>query len=371
VGEASRTLVRSRRAGTLLGGIPGLEGQMSETLAPVSLALAGWLAALSRSWDTIPQGIAMQRLANVLIAVSAAVSLTAQAAIQASSAGILVQVGASAPATSPVGQNLGPGIVRSATTTSGSGLFRAEHLTSTAAIDLQWTLSADAMWSTTAVSEGEVRYELSASEPVLGQLVVTWAPSASGTGATSCWFDLFDDGLDTTTSSATYDLWLGPSPLPFRVHAGVTASAGTVNGPWNTHWSYSGAASGTLSMRFVPTHCTAVAFANGCADPDLQIVGNLLGGADLRGTCNAAADLGIAVLGLDQHVAPLPLSPGCTLATTPLLALWQPLDAQQQMTCSIALPAAVRPASFAAQLVGFDFATNQATTSRAFWVTCQ
>lgn len=124
-------------------------------------------------------------------------------------------------------------------------------------------------------------------------------------------------------------------------------------------------------MRFVPTHCTAVAFANGCADPELTVVGNLLGGADLRGTCNAAADLGIVVLGLDQHATPLPWSPGCTLATTPLVVLWQSLDSQQRMTRTIALPATVRPASFAAQVLGFDFATSQATTSRAFWVTCQ
>ena len=317
------------------------------------------------------QGIAMQQLAKVLIAVSTAACLPAQAAVTASCGGVVVQVGTATPATAPVGQNLGPGIVRSVTTTNGSGLFRAEHLVSNTAIDLSWTLSAAAMWSTTAHSEGEVRYELSASEPVAGQLLVTWTPAASGTGTASFWLDLFDDAFDATTTSAVYDLWLGPSPLPFRVHAGVTASAATVNGPWGTHWSYSGAASGTLSMRFVPTHCTAVAFANGCADPELTVVGNLLGGADLRGTFNSGADLGVVVLGLDQHLTPLPLLPGCTLATTPLVALWQTLDPQQRMTRSIALPAAVRPASFAAQLLGFDFATSQATTSRAFWVTCQ
>lgn len=313
----------------------------------------------------------MQQLAKVLIAACAAVSLPAQGALVATSAGVLVQVGASAPASVPLGLDLGPGLLRTVSTTNGSGLFRAEHLVSTTTIDLSWTLSAAAMWSTTAHSEGEVRYELSASEPVAGQLLVTWTPAASGTGTASFWLDLFDDAFDTTTTSAVFDVWLGPSPLPFRVHAGATASAATVNGPWGTHWNYSGAASGTLSMRFVPTHCTAVAFANGCADPELTVLGNLLGGADLRGTFNVAADLGIVVLGLDQQATSLPLLPGCALATTPLVALWRPLDAQRQMTCSIALPGAVRPAAFAGQLLGFDLQASAATTSRAFWITCQ
>jgi len=51
--------------------------------------------------------------------------------------------------------------------------------------------------------------------------------------------------------------------------------------------------------------------------------------------------------------------------------LWRPIGPGLPAAWSLALPAAVRPAAFAAQLVGIDVDTFTATTSQGRWITCQ
>lgn len=303
--------------------------------------------------------------------VAASRAVPGQAPIQAVSAGVSVQVGPTAPAMVASGVDVSAGVLRSVNNSVGSGLFRAEHLATTSAIDLIWTVSAAAQNPGTSRSQGELRCELRAPEPVAGQLTVTWTPVATGTGSTAFTCDLFDDGFDVVSTTTTWSVWLGPSPLPLRVHAQSLASAGTYSGPWGSLWHYSGTASGTLRIRFEPTHCTAVAFGPGCAGPQLQVVGNLSGGADLRGVFAPGTDLGIAVLGLDQQALPLPMAPGCSLVTTPLVVWWSAMGPQSVLQWSIGLPAAVRPLGFAAQLVGLDLAALTARTSSGYWLTCQ
>lgn len=311
------------------------------------------------------------RRASFLVASTLAAGLSAQGTIHAASAGITVQAGLAAPATVAPGVNVTAGTLRSAANSSGSGLFRAEHTQSTTAIELAWTLAATAQNSGQVTSLGEIRYELSAPELVEGDLTVTWAPTFAGTGTAAFSVDLFDDGLDPTTTTTTFALTLGPWPLPLRVRAQVGAAAGTIAGPWGTTWRYTGSANGTLQIRFQPTHCTTTALGAGCAEPQLHVIGNLRGGADLRGAFAPTTELGIAVLGLDQQAGMLPSAPGCPLVTTPLVALWGLPDAQRAANWSIGLPASVRPAGFAAQLVGLDVDAAAVTTSAGFWVTCR
>lgn len=311
------------------------------------------------------------RRASYLFTAALAAGLSAQGTIHAVSAGITVQAGLAAPATVAPGVNVTAGTLRSAANSTGSGLFRAEHTQSTTAIELAWTLAATAQNSGQVTSLGEIRYELSTPEQVEGDLTVTWVPTCTGSGTAAFSVDLFDDGLDLITTTTTFAVTLGPWPLPLRVRAQVGAAAGTIAGPWNTTWRYSGAANGALQIRFQPTHCTATALAAGCAEPQLQVLGNLRGGADLRGSFAPAIELGIVVLGLDQQAGMLPWAPGCPLVTTPVVTLWGLPDAQRAASWSIGLPASVRPAGFAAQLVGLDVDALAATTSAGFWVTCR
>lgn len=311
------------------------------------------------------------RRASFLVASALAAGLSAQGTIHAVSAGITVQPGLAAPATVAAGVNVTAGTLRSAANSTGSGLFRAEHTQSSTAIDLAWTLAATAQNSGQVTSLGEIRYQLSAPEQVEGDLTVTWLPTVAGSGTAAFSIDLFDDGLDLVAATTSFAITLGPWPLPLRVRAQVGAAAGTIAGPWNTTWRYSGSANGTLQIRFQPTHCTTTALGPGCAEPQLQVLGNLRGGADLRGSFTPTVELGIAVLGLDQQAGMLPWAPGCPLVTTPLVTLWGLLDAQRAANWSIGLPASVRPVGFAAQLVGLDVDALAATTSAGFWVTCR
>lgn len=311
------------------------------------------------------------RRASFLFTAALAASLSAQGTIQAVSAGITVQSGLAAPATVASGVNVTAGTLRSVSNSTGSALFRAEHPPSSTAIELAWSLAATAQNSGQVMSLGEIRYELSTPELVEGDLTVTWVPTFTGTGTAAVSVDLFDDGLDLTTTTTTFAVTLGPWPLPLRVRAQVGATAGTISGPWNTNWRYTGAANGALQLRFQPTHCTTISLGAGCAAPQLQVFGNLRGGADLRGAFAPTTELGVAVLGLDQQAGMLPFAPGCPLVTTPLVTLWGLPDAQHAATWSIGLPANVRPAGFAAQLVGLDIDATVATTSPGYWVSCR
>jgi hypothetical protein len=299
------------------------------------------------------------------------VSPLAAQGLTADSAGCIVQAGLGAPVTVPSGTNLDFGGHLTTGNQTGGASLRIEHRTTTTSLGLRWTLACNASHAGTVMGQGAVRYELTAPEPVAGELRVVWSHGGSGSGASQFMFDLFDDQLDLVAGSAVFPVWLGPSPLPFRVQAGVSASAGTVAGPWGTTWSYQGAANGVLEVTFVPTHCSSVGLGPGCGDPQLSIVGNLLGGADLCGAFGPASAIGVAVLGFDQQTTTLPMGPGCALATTPVVALWGLPDAQGLATWSIGLPASVRPLAFAAQLLGFDPVGAQATTSAPMRVVCQ
>lgn len=296
--------------------------------------------------------------------------LTAQG-LSATSAGLVVQAGSAAPAVVPSGANLDLGGYLATGNQTGGASLRLEHRASTTSLALRWDLACNAAHAGTVMGQGAVRYELTAPEPVAGELRIVWTPANTGSGATQFTFDLFDDQLDLVGGSATFPVWLGPSPLPFRVLAAVSATAGTVSGPWGTSWSYQGAANGQLEVTFVPTHCSASVLGPGCGDPQLTAVGNLLGGADLCGAFGPASVFGVAVLGFDSQATALPVGPGCALATTPVVALWGLPDAQRQATWSIGLPASARPLAFTAQLVGFDPGAALATTSAPLRVGCQ
>jgi len=263
------------------------------------------------------------------------------------------------------------GVVLGTAGVFGAAQFQAHATATSTAVDLDWNVSCSAYGTTTAGSQGTIRYELYVAQAVTGQLVVTWVAAPTGTGASSCSIDLFDDGIVDATGSVTWPVSFGAGVVPLRVRVTTVAHAAVIHGPWGTGWSYQGTANGSLQIRLSPTHCQSAVFGQGCGDPQLTVLGNFTGGADLRGTFGPAADLGVAVFGFDQVATPLPLAPGCMLRTTPIVLLWHPIGPSQTTSWSLALPAAFRPVAFAAQLVGIDVDTFAATTSQGRWITCQ
>ena len=306
-----------------------------------------------------------------LLLLAAMPTLPAQGTPLATSAGILLQTGPLIAGSVAPGLDVTNGVSLGASGSFGAAQFQALTMTTSTAIDLDWNVSCSAFGSTTASSQGAIRYELAAAPQVTGQIVATWIPAQTGTGAASCSIDLLDDGIIDATGSVTWPLTFGSGVVPLRVRVATTAHAGVVYGPWGSQWTYQGTAYGTLHIRIEPTHCQSAVFGSGCADPQLTVLGNFAGGADLLGTFAPAADLGVAVLGFDQHATQLPLAPGCTLLTTPNVVLWSAISASHTAAWSLAVPAAARPLAFAAQLVGIDVDTVTATTSAGFWITCQ
>jgi len=307
----------------------------------------------------------------LLAALAIASSSRAQVSPRATAATFAVQPGGQQAAFVPPGADVSHGAQLHASGGRGDAHLQLASTWDTAAIDLRWDLACAAWSQTTATSDSATRHEWTSPRTIQGLLVITWTPTTTGSGTASCAIDLFDDGSIEATGSAVLPFTLPAGVTPLRVRASTAATAGTIQGPFGSQWSFQGQASGTLTLRFEPDHCSAQELGAGCPGPQLTASGNFVGGADLRAQCGLADDLAIAVLGIDQVASNLPMAPQCVLWTTPLVTMWQPTPVHGAVSWSVPLRVGFGPVSFAAQVVAFDADAGVVTTSRALWLTCR
>ncbi|MCA8974315.1 MAG: hypothetical protein KDC98_06310 [Planctomycetes bacterium] len=304
----------------------------------------------------------------LLAALAGAATATAQAATLASSAGIVVAAGAISVVRGP-GTDLSSGLHLVATENAGTVVLDYGQRADSTAVSLGFAYTCDALSATQAAIDSTTRHEFYALRPIDGQFVISWTPTATGTGTAVFAFDLGDDGTNEATGSAV---------IPFTLPAGLTiasvrlttaASAGVIQGPWGSRLSYHGTVAGTLSIRFEATPAQTSPFGSGCGAVALDAVANLYGAVDLVARWPTDTDLAIAALGFDRSAVPLPVAPGCSLLLTPVVLLWQNVD-RRAARWTIALPGGSGAVSFTAQVVGLEVAAAQVTTSAGLAIVC-
>ncbi|MEO6593512.1 MAG: hypothetical protein ABIP94_02025 [Planctomycetota bacterium] len=268
------------------------------------------------------------------------------------------------------GSDVWPGFYRGCSGTVGASSCTVTNQMPATSIDGSWVMGCSAHQPGSSTSDATVRYELWASTPVSGRIMVTWTPAVAGTGSAVLSFDLFDDGSVDATGSTSLPATIGPGGLPFRVRATCAATAGISQGPFGSSWSYWGTAQGTLSVHFLPTPCQTQNVGAPCGAPQLATLANLLPGVDLVGDFDAAVDIAVLVLGFAGAVIPSPLPPGCALLVAPVVTDWHLVSAQRAQW-AMAVPQAVRPATFRAQMLGLDVATFSLATSQTLQIYCQ
>jgi len=207
-----------------------------------------------------------------------------------------------------------------------------------------------------AVARADVRYEFTSPITQFGMLSIEWAPQLQGTGVATLAVDVFEDGFVDANGSYALPVAFNQTPLVVVVRAEVRADAGVVNGPWGTSWNWSGQASADLRVRFVPIHANAtVAATSTCANgPLLEARPDLHGGVRLDALAAPADELLVFALGFAPENLPLPWSNGCTLLVDPVATGSALLAGDPSASWSVAVPAAVRPVSFYAQVLAFD-----------------
>ena len=291
-----------------------------------------------------------------VVAVVVGSTAVAQIAPSAAAAIVVVHAGSATAAPPPAGTGIWPGFVRTAASASGSASLAVQHTATTNRIDLDWQLAC-AEWATgDALAAGELRYELASSQAQVGVLTIAWTTSANGTGQPALAIDIGDDGVVDAIGSGAVPIAFGPGTLAIRVAASVQANAGVVPGPFGSSWSWSGSASATLHARYTASDAiVTIAAAATCAPaPALAARANFEHGVDLEAGWQSGADLAVFALGVNPSSVALPWSAGCTLLVDPIALPWLPNPANGMTTLSVAVPPAVRPTAFRAQLVLFD-----------------
>jgi hypothetical protein len=249
---------------------------------------------------------------------------------------------------------------RQANSGTGNAFATVGHAASSTAITGAWQFGCLAGTAASSPAEASVamRYEFLALHAFVGRLVVEWTPSTSGTGAAGLAIDVGDDGSVEAQGAATIPIAFGPGPLAVRVAGTCTATAGTIQGPFGSSWSWAGSAYGNLTLRLEATHASTTFVGTPCGSaPSLAVLPDLVDGIEVRGVCAPTSDLALLAIGFQSAVTPLPLPPACTLLVVPELVDAQWPDALGRVTWSFAAPPAVRPVTLRMQLFGLDAAT--------------
>lgn len=208
---------------------------------------------------------------------------------------------------------------------------------------------------------------LTASHPVTARLLLRY--SRNSLPNTFAGIDLLDDGTIDWQSSPFQNVFvagitvqLGPTPFPIRT---ITASAVASTVPLTV--------SQVLELEILPlARCTAASFAQGCG-PTLTAADNWLAGVgfDVGGLPARAGDPVLLVLGRQAATTPLPLPPGCALATDVVAVLWSASTATGGARFDLDGRAAPGPVAFRAQAVHLDVPAWQVRTSGALLVSCR
>ncbi|MCK5945361.1 MAG: hypothetical protein KAI24_25450 [Planctomycetes bacterium] len=289
-------------------------------------------------------------------ALCVAAATTAQVAPSAALVSAQAFAGASTAAVPPAGADVWPGLSRGAAGAVGASSFTLVHVVDDLQIDLQWHLETQAWQNGPSTALVEARFVFTSPLTQVGELSVEWAPQTSGTGIAALAVDIYDDGYVDATGPFVTPTLFHSAPLTVRVRAEVHADAGTIQGPWGSSWSWNGAALADLRIRFVPTHAVAsLAAASTCVGgPALHAHPDLSGGVRLDALAAPGDDLLVFVLGFAPTALPLPWSNGCTLLVDPVVTDGVLLPGGAAASRAIAVPPAVRPAAFLAQVVTLD-----------------
>src|SRR5262249_55470484 len=135
------------------------------------------------------------------------------------------------------------------------------------------------------------------------------------------------------------------------------------------------AGTATLTVRFVPdSGCTAVQVAPACGALVLVPQQNFTLGSDqvVQGLLPPGNGLAAMVYGFQPASTPLPLPPGCVLATAADAVRLLFADAGGRAAHAIAtVPPVLRPCTFFAQAIELDVAASTLSTSAAFRIDCR
>lgn len=307
---------------------------------------------------------------SLAIAGATAAAAVAQVVPLATATGCLAKVGATVQAIAG-GTDVTAGTAVGVGTGSGNAALHFVPDQDTVAVLLGYDAASVAVATTTAQASAEIRHEVWSARPLVGRLVVTWSTTVSGTGSATFGIDVGDDGSVEATGAAVVPCALVAGMTPIRVRIATAANAGTVSGPWGTGFSYQGAASAHLTIRFEPMHCSATALGGGCPGTQLNAIGNLAGGVDLRASCGSGDDLAVLLLAFDPAMAVSTPFPACTLLAAPVATLWSVPDTTHAARWSFVWPTGVGPVAFAAQVIAIDASPFVASASGALAVACQ
>jgi len=215
----------------------------------------------------------------------------------------------------------------------------------------------------------DVLVTLHASRLVRGRFVVDYALPSVLMLVSLYAVDIGDNG---TVEAGPYSL-PPPPPLSFgpgalAVRLASSASLSAYENPQTL------AAHTELTLRFVPdSGCTPVETAPACTSLQLTPQPNFTLGIDqlVEHLLPSGGGIAAVVYGFQAASSPLPLPPGCTLATEAAEVRLLFADPAGHASHPIAtVPAALRPCAFFAQAVELDLANGTLATSAAFRIDC-
>lgn len=291
----------------------------------------------------------------------------AQVATQATLVGGAVRAGTTL-ASLPTGNTLVNDLLRSCAGPGGSAHLACGFVESATTIDLQWSLGCTATGTGTAVAEATVRYDFVAATPFTGRLVVTWIPTAAGTGSTLLEVDLGADGTIDANGTAVLPVTFAAGTTSLRLHVLCQAAAGAIQGPFGSSYGYHGNAHGSLGVRLEPDHCSTQAVGAPCGIAQFGAAGTFARDVVLAAEVPQQADLALLALGFTAIAVPLPLPPGCLLHVDPVILDGRLVAPDGAVAWLLAPGATAPPLSFRAQLLGLDLNTLAVTGSQPLLV---
>lgn len=305
-----------------------------------------------------------------LAAIAASRPALAQAPAQALAGGLQVHAANAVATTPPPGTDLWSGFAFAAGSGPIAASLAGQHAATASDVEIDWQLAGRAQATGVVSSVGDVRYEFAFARPFVGELVVAWSSTTTGTGAASLAVDVGDDGTVEASGSGSVFVAMWPGVLVLRVRASCTATGGVIHGPFGSSWSYAGTGQAALTVRLVPTHCHVQELGLACAAPAFAVAGNLRYGVDFTANCSPTADLAILSVGSPMAPVPCPLTAGCALLVAPDVLAWQAVGAQATARWSVDLPMPAGGMLFGAQAIELDLDTFSASAGRACSVSC-
>src|SRR5262245_38645976 len=214
----------------------------------------------------------------------------------------------------------------------------------------------------------DVVLTLQAATAVRGRFAITYLSSPSANSTNIFWVDAGDDGSIEASNALVpqplVPVTFGPGTLPLRMSNYLSV-------PDDSFFT----ANAGLEVRFVPdSGCTALQVAPACGTLSLAPQPNFTLGTDqvVQGLLPPGQSLAAVVYGFQPGPIPLPLPPGCALASTIDAVRLVFADASGRAEHSIAtVPLVLRPVVVFAQALEFDIAQGTLTTSEAFRIDCR